>query len=161
VRHSPAEDLLATVGRDGVVHLREPDSGTSRSTFGGSTGRVQALRGPAQGPWFSTNGALLLTGFDGSVRLWDAELGEQIGQPFPNDPGVRAGGAEGSPLQLATASGDHVLIWNLDIDSWFRIACRAAGSNLTLAEWEQFGPTDTTHQPTCPDQPGQIQGSKQ
>ncbi len=48
-----------------------------------------------------------------------------------------------------TAVGDEILIWNLNTSGWSDIACRAAGRNMTLAEWEQFGPQDEPYNPTC------------
>ncbi len=150
VRASPDGALLATVDSHGQVSLRDPASGRVRSLLSGSVGLVRALPGPAQGPWFSPDSSQLLSAFDGSIRLWDTTTGEQIGEPFANDIGVRPGGAEGSQLRLVTGFDDHILAWNLDTDSWFDIACRAAGANLTPAEWEQFGPAGTEHPTTCP-----------
>ena len=62
---------------------------------------------------------------------------------------MSAGGAEGQHLQLVTSVGDHLLIWNLDTSTWYDIACRAAGRNMTRNEWAQFGPSDTDYRATC------------
>ncbi len=38
-------------------------------------------------------------------------------------------------------------------DEWYDIACRTAGRNMTLAEWEEIGPRDAEYQATCPQFP--------
>ena len=69
---------------------------------------------------------------------------------FPNDEGIVAEGASGSDsLQLATIVGDYVLVWNLNTDEWFDIACQAAGRNFTPEEWEQYGPAGEPYRATC------------
>ncbi len=50
---------------------------------------------------------------------------------------------------LLTASEDSVLYWNLDMSTWADAACRAAGSELTKAEWQQWGPRDTDPHALC------------
>ena len=48
----------------------------------------------------------------------------------------------GERVGLLTASERWVEIWDFDVDAWADIACRAAGRNMTRAEWDQFGPRD-------------------
>ena len=112
--------------------------------------RLQGEGRADESPWFSSDSKLMITTFDGSVRLWDVASGTQIGDPFPHDSTEDAGGAEGEVLRLATASGQHILVWNLDTSSWFDIACQAAGRNMTRVEWDQFGPRDTDYGAPCP-----------
>ena len=50
-------------------------------------------------------------------------------------------------------------MWNLDTDSWFGIACQAAGRNLTEREWERVGPRDSDYVATCPQWPPGGSGS--
>ena len=107
----------------------------------------------AFGPFFSGNGRLLLSTLDGSARIWDITSGQLIGSSFPNDIGVVANGAEGETLQLVTGVGNHILLWNLDLDTWPEIACRASGRNMTKAEWDTFGPNKTSYRATCPQYP--------
>jgi hypothetical protein len=47
------------------------------------------------------------------------------------------------------------VIWDLDVDSWPQIACRAVGRNMTIEEWEQHGPksVDEPYNATCPQWP--------
>ena len=69
---------------------------------------------------------------------------------FPHRTGLAASGVGiGPQLRLVTMDAEHALIWNLDVTSWPEIACRAAGRNLTSAEWAQFGPKGVPYTPTC------------
>ena len=52
-----------------------------------------------------------------------------------------------------SADGENILIWNLNTDEWYDIACRAAGRNMTREEWEVLGPRDADYQATCPQFP--------
>ena len=107
----------------------------------------------AWGPHFSQDGRYLLSTLDGSARIWDIESAQLVGSSFPNDIGVVANGAEGETLQLVTGVGEHILLWNLETETWPEIACRAAGRNMTETEWDAFGPTDTSYRATCPQYP--------
>lgn len=53
----------------------------------------------------------------------------------------------------ATSRKTLQVYWNLDDDSWYDVACQAAGRNMTRAEWEQFGPRDAEYRATCPQYP--------
>jgi hypothetical protein len=79
---------------------------------------------------------------------------QPIGDAFPhaatnNQPATQAVEAHA----LATVVDDTVVMWNLDLDAWPEIACRAAGRNMTAAEWEEFGPQDEPYRATCPQWP--------
>ena len=146
---SPDGLHLATVDDQGTINLRD------QSTFASIRVLTGAAPAEAIGPtvYWSTNGEYLLTLFEQVGRLWDVSAGQQIGDTFPNDVGVFPAGASGDTLQLATALGGSLRLWNLDVDSWPEIACNAAGRNMTEAEWEQFGPKDTEYRATCPQYP--------
>jgi DNA-binding SARP family transcriptional activator/WD40 repeat protein len=148
-RDTPDGRHLATVDPAGVVSLREPESGAVRSTLTRATRATPTGVLHSQGPWFSLDGSVMLTSFDGAVRLWDAEAGVPIGAPFPNDAGIEPGGADGRPPRLVTAVDQHLLVWNLDMSTWPELACRAAGRNMTRDEWREFGPADTNYRATC------------
>ena len=135
VSHSPDGRYMATVGGDGVVRLWDPNTGEVLKQVIGAPN----INGPSdESPWFSRDGSLMITTFDGAVRLWDIETGTQIGDAFPHDPPAEAGGAEGETLQLVTAVGDHILIWNLDTSTWYDIACRAAGRSVAVDRGHQL-----------------------
>jgi len=142
VRYSPDGRYLVTVDDQGVFTLRGAESNEPLRRLLGS--KAEVLDNDI---WFSDDGRYMISGGFGVLRLWDLEAGVQLGGTFPNDPGFRIGGNDGP--QLLTAVDDHLLVWNLDVESWPEIACRAAGRNLTVEEWEQFGPSDEAYAATC------------
>ena len=92
---------------------------------------------------------------DGRARLWDLASGRQVGKPFPVDPGgTPYAVADGALLRVVTPVGTNALIWNLDVEEWADVACRAAGRNMTPTEWTQFGPRDARPRATCPELEG-------
>ena len=142
VRYSPDGRFLVTVDDQGVFTLRDAESNEPLRRLLGS--RTEVLDNDM---WFSDDGRYMISGGFGVLRIWDLEVGVQLGGTFPNDPGFRIGGNDGP--QLLTAVDGHLLVWNLDVESWPEIACRAAGRNLTVEEWEQFGPSDEPYAATC------------
>jgi WD40 repeat protein len=147
-RYSPDDEYLVTVDELGLMSFRDPQTGNVLRTIAGAAG-VTNTAGVSIA--FSRDGELMVTSFDGNIRLWDVASGSQIGVSFPHDVGVIAGFAESGILQLVTSVGPEMLIWNLDTSTWSDIACHAAGRNMTRAEWEQFGPRDTEYRATCPE----------
>lgn len=145
VRYSPSGALMVTMDPDGNMAIRSPETNEVTKDLVGS-GNVDVADAPF---YFSDSDKYLVVSGDRAARLWDLEVGEQIGDLFPNDPDNVILGADGAPT-FVTAVGDHRLVWELDVDSWPAIACRLAGRNLTLAEWDQFGPEDSEYQTTCP-----------
>ncbi len=106
---------------------------------------------PAPPPVITADGRWLFSTTDGSARLWDLVSGRQVGKPFPTDAGGTPWGvADGDLLRVVTPVGGNALVWNIDTRTWVDLACRAAGRNMTRAEWATFGPRDTEHRPTCP-----------
>ena len=116
----------------------------------GAVGKTSWANGT---PMFNSDQTILLTAFDNTGRLWDIDTGEQIGLPLETAPGSLVGANRGENLQLITGTETAALVWNLNMDAWPEIACRTAASNLTQAEWEQWGPQDTDRHAICPDYP--------
>lgn len=55
---------------------------------------------------------------------------------------------------LVSGSVDTTIrLWDVDPQSWQARACRLAGRNLTLDEWNQYIGPDIRYHKTCPDQP--------
>jgi hypothetical protein len=136
-----------TTDASGDIVFREPDSFTELrriSAEGGST------RG---GLAFSDDGRYLVGNQDGKGRLWDVATGEQIGQPIDALRTILPLAFPGEVAGLVSGTEDHIEIWRFDPSTWVDIACRAAGRNLTRAEWAQYGPRDTTYRTTCPQWP--------
>ena len=146
-RFLPDGSALATRGRDGSIVLRDPQTYQPSQTLEGGTSSAERF---GTGPLISSDGEYLLTVRDQTPRLWHIATEIDLGT-FPHDPGLSMTGVDfGDQLQLITGVGDDAIVWNLDIDSWPDIACRAVGRNLTESEWEQFGPGDTDYRATCP-----------
>jgi len=97
---------------------------------------------------FSESGTLLVsTSGELPAILWDFEQRRPIGVPYRNEAATAAHII--GDHTLITSSTKYLYRWNIDFDTWEDIACRAAGRNLTEAEWADFGPVDQPYAPTC------------
>ena len=146
---SPDGRYLALVAVDGTITVRDAETFEEIRLLEGAT-PPDSSAGHLN---WSNDGRYLVSRFETVGRLWDVDSGRQIGAPFPNDVGRLPGAATGDVPQLVTAVGDDVWIWKLDVDRWFEIACRAAGRNMSAAEWDAFGPSDASYRATCPQYP--------
>ena len=72
-------------------------------------------------------------------------------RPTPDGDWTLSGERRADVPALVTAGPGTTLLWNLDVSMWEAIACRLAGRNMTVAEWEQFGPQDEPYRATCAD----------
>ncbi len=88
---------------------------------------------------------MLTSGVD-STRLWDLEVGLQIGDAF--EPAFAWIAPDGRSLASVPPGGGPVTIWNIEPDVWEQQACLAAGRNLTRNEWETYLPTEP-YRSTC------------
>jgi WD40 repeat protein len=132
----------------------------------------QPLAVPEGGVWgvaFSPDGHTLAAGYGrvvGGVGVGGAVLGD-VGRRarLANEPlAVAEGDVRGvafSPDGTTLAAGyrrgdvrrgDGVALWDVDLDSWARLAGLIA-SNLTRAEWRQYFPDRPEYHPTFPDLP--------
>ena len=68
-------------------------------------------------------------------------------------PGVNAIAYSGTAVGFVGISNGRVQNWRLDPSTWKDLACRAAGRNLTIAEWQQYGPQGEPYHQTCPQWP--------
>jgi len=143
VAHSPSGTYMAVVRVDGTIELLDPNTGAELGHIANiddvGFGRVE----------FSSDDRLMMTTFDNASRLYDLASGRQLGSVFGNQTDAPRT-QSGDVIQLVTQAGDEVEIWNLDTSTWYAIACRAVGRNMTRIEWEQFGPRDTEYRATCP-----------
>ena len=96
----------------------------------------------------TADGRYLKTGGLTGAQLWDPTSLAPIGGPFPHDQDVWTATLAADTNQLATVVDGATMIWNIDLDDWPEIACRAVGRNLTREEWANFGPRGEYHA-TC------------
>jgi len=145
VRFSEDGRWLATAGVDGRVRLLDTEG------FG-VTHELSTRLDPFTGSTFGFIGSdyLLTIGKQGA-ELWHIDANVRVGDPFPTAPDFAA--AEAGTSRLITGTEEHILLWDIDPESWPKIACQAAGRNMTLDEWEQFVPPGEPYQPTCPQWP--------
>ncbi len=97
---------------------------------------------------FGPDDRSLLVGSTLGVQLWDLDAGTAIGGVFPNDALISVS-PSANGRAVVTGVGDRLLLWNLETADWLAIACRAAGRDLTEAEWQAFGPTGKPFTATC------------
>ena len=135
---------LVTVDLTGAIVVRDPET-------------LESSGPPMIGPVglfllrFTTDGTRLLsTGNDPGSILCDLESRTRIADGLPT---VWMWPAPDGSDRGVSADGENILIWNLNTDEWYDIACRAAGRNMTRVEWEEFGPRDAEYQATCPQFP--------
>jgi WD40 repeat protein len=103
------------------------------------------------GLFFTPDDRYLFTNIDATGRLWDVDSGQQIGTSIKTAQGTLTGANhDHTGVRFVTAAPDATLVWNLDTDTWPEIPCRAAGVDLTEAEWEQWGPRGEAHRRICP-----------
>ncbi|NNE11193.1 MAG: hypothetical protein HKN41_02995, partial [Ilumatobacter sp.] len=144
--YSPDGNILATVSTDGEILFRDPE--TFQPIGPPLLGNTEGVQGFAFGPYFSDDGRWMFTLSDGNLRMFDVERRTLVGGPFP-EPAEGAGGAARNAAFAITPSERGAIVWDLDAETWPEIACRAAGRNMTVDEWEQFGPADEPYRATC------------
>lgn len=143
--------LVATASSDGQITIR---NGQTFEPIRRVVGAARPVGPYRSGPMlFSADKAYLLTDHDNVIRLWDVGTGEQVGTDIPTWDGTASGINGGEVFHGVTAGEHHALIWNLDLETWPELACLVAGSNLTVSEWEQWGPADEPYRSTCPQFP--------
>ncbi len=138
---------LATVSNDGAFAIRDARSFEVVRTFSTSAGTVTSAGN--QYLAFSDDGRFLMTANGDAGRLWDVDTGTLIGGPIVPVANTALAALPGKAVGLLSASEQHVRIWQFDPATWPDLACRAAGRNLTQAEWKQYGPRDEPYRKTC------------
>ncbi|GAA1477125.1 hypothetical protein GCM10009623_15710 [Nocardioides aestuarii] len=134
---------------DDLGQMVELDPGTMTPTavLPGSVGTIREMS-------FSTDGDRLLTsGGSNAARLYDSEDWTRVGS-IPAETAMNFPEAFLRPDGEAVAANGRfgVVEWDLDPDRMAQAACRLAGRNLTVAEWQTyFG--DDAYRRTCPQFP--------
>ncbi len=146
ISFSPDGKLLAIGTDDGKVALFDADDGTPSGSV------IQAATGAVDPVSFSPDGRqLAVSSEDLTATLWDVDAHEQIGGTFPVDQGTIPTAQFAPDGSLVINGLADATVWPMDPKVWKDFACRAAGRDLTEAEWEDLLP-DRPYQTTCPGQ---------
>lgn len=142
---SPRGDRVAVAGTGGNVELLDPTTGRKvRPT-------VVAHQGDAYWVTFDADGSRFASGSSaGDVSIWDGRTGELLNTAkVPGEERVTVAGfrPDGS-LTVASFTG-HVYRWDPSLAHALDFACRAAGRDMTPAEWAQALP-DQPYRSVCP-----------
>jgi WD40 repeat protein len=146
VAFSPDAHWIAAASWDDTVRLLDLTS-LAKVPLLGHQGRVFVVA-------FSPDGQSLASlSEDHTTRLWDPA--HPTGEPAVLHDAMGFSAMAFSPdgRWLATGSGDGtVKLWWLEVNELIRLACRAAGRNLTGDEWQTFF-GGSSYRKTCPDLP--------
>ncbi len=148
---SPNSDLVASGSRDGQVALWRVTlpSGCliqSGAPLNKHTSGVSTLA-------FDPGGRLLASGGEDSVVvLWDVEARRALGVPFSNHRRPIRGLGWSRDGWLWSADSEAVWRWDLGETRWVTTACRRAGHNLSLSDW-QLGLGEAPYCRICPEYP--------
>jgi WD40 repeat protein len=137
---TPDSRTLAAGTADGRVVLSDARTGRQRGAA------MQTARGAVAQIAISPGGRLLaVTGDD--TTLWDIASRQRVGDHFPDEPGfVQPIAFEPNGRLLFDPTHAE---WPLDLPTLQRFACRAAGRDLTRAEWTSLLP-DRPYRRVCP-----------
>ncbi len=109
--------------------------------------------GSVKGVAFSPDGKTIAAGYsvfsNGGVVLWDVAGRERLAEdPLPVQEGSVNGVAFSPDGKTAAGYGTvGVVLWDVDLDSWQRLASRVANRNFSGEEWRRFFP-DKPYRPT-------------
>jgi WD40 repeat protein len=122
---SPPEPLLALPGA-----IAAATGGFARLTFSADGRRMALARSAAAG---------------GKASVWDLGTRESIGSGFNWLQSATPGKSDDVFLapdgsSLVVSSDAATVVWRLDQELWAEKVCRAAGRNLTEAEWTKYFP---------------------
>jgi len=139
----------------GGVMMYDLESGKLRSVAAGTVNPAGKYNN--NGLEFTTDGRYVVAAGLLGANFVDVESGHLIGSAFPSNGQFEFGSSVGHEARfLVTSTDDHILVWNLDPEMWTETACRAAGRNMTLDEWGQFGWPDEPYHATCSQWPAAI-----
>jgi WD40 repeat protein len=144
---TPADQLfVATVG--GELTQYDLETLSPVRTFGGSLGYISELYGTREGS------IIAVRGIDRLVSIFHVDSGIRLGAPIaiPDGDGEVIGlSLDGMTLVLGGGASDGVQVWDLRPSAWIDAACRLAGRNLTVEEWDSNIGDLAEYRPTCPE----------
>jgi hypothetical protein len=140
---------LLTVNSNGEILLRDVTAG---GTVRSMNGRSNADNFPVMNPdpalnLFQTDNACPADprGFYAKTQLWDLESGVKTGVGFP----FTCTSWSPNGKLFAGDYGPIVYVWSIDQAKRAETACRAAGRNLTEAEWRTYVSKTAPRTDTC------------
>lgn len=140
-----SDGTLVTSSGRGALELRNPF--TLQTTSPTLPGTI-----PADSYDRSDTGLMVASGGHG-VQLWDLDTGEMLAGPIPAARSTIS--TDGTTLYLGAGPlGSEVRSVSLLGDELVREACRRAGRNLTVDEWNSTIGRDLAYRPTCGEWPG-------
>ena len=131
--------------------------GRGRRASAWRTNPLPVKEGDVTSVAFSPDGKTLAAGYGvdgGGVVLWDVAARRRLAdEPLPVKEGVVRSVAfspDGKTLAAGygrQVGGVGVVLWDVDLESWQRLAGRIANRNFTRDEWRQYFP-DEPYRPT-------------
>ena len=80
-------------------------------------------------------------GFDNTASLWDIRSRKRIGETFPIERATIPAVAFDRRGRLLITELGSAILWPVDVRTWRRFACEAAGGTITRAEWADLLPS--------------------
>jgi WD40 repeat protein len=141
---SPDSRMLGVGTQGGRVLLLDPRTGRPAAP------PIQVAAGGLVDISFSPDSRALGVGsFDSTASVWDLTSRARIGETFGPYPGTApAAGFEHNGRFLIDLAA-NAIEWPMDVATWEQSACRAAGHNLSAAEWRDVLP-DRPYVRVCP-----------
>jgi WD40 repeat protein len=146
---------LAVGRRDGtILRYAVPSLRPNGTVFGGHAAAIGQIA-------YQPKGSLLAAASAEVVDVFDLASGANVPVIRFNNPGSLAAGlTRPSGIVQFDATGRVLLtngylttraalLWSMVPKDWTAVACRAAGRNLSRAEWTQLVGTDTPYHATC------------
>jgi WD40 repeat protein/class 3 adenylate cyclase/tRNA A-37 threonylcarbamoyl transferase component Bud32 len=141
---TPDSRLLGLGTQDGKVLLLNARTGKQ------SQPPLQAAAGNIEYVSLSPDGRSLAVGAaDNAVSVWDLRSRKRLGNPFGPYPGTVPAAIFERNSQLLIVLLENAVEWPTDVRTWEHFACRAAGRDLTRAEWNDVLP-NRAYQHVCP-----------
>ena len=99
----------------------------------------------------TTAAILMARSHDRTVSIYDVASRTRLGDPIPSGSTARQPRSAPTAWPSPSASGNGIIIWDLDPEHLAAAACRLAGRNLTPTEWDTHLAGLGDYRPTCPE----------
>ncbi len=117
---------------------------------GKPTASIQVGAGEISNVSFSPDGrSFAVASNDHTASVWDVRSGMRLGNAFGPYPGTIPSVLFEHNGRLLINLLSNGIEWPMDVGTWERFACQAAGRDLTGAEWHDVLP-DRGYEPVCP-----------